>query len=507
MEDFQEDPVSREAHRVFGIRYLFPWQRLVIANILDAVNASHNPDVEYDELYDEDGVLRGRQIVLLPTGAGKSLCFQIPALLLQGPTLVIYPLLALMGDQLRRMHEGGLKPAIFRGGQSREEREAQFRRLAGTDGQEKARLIIANPEVLAGDRVKDRIAAAGCQHIAIDEAHCVSEWGDSFRPAYLELKNILTAIPAPAVTAFTATASSFVLSRISEILFDGQAHIVHGDSNRPNIRYSVRHAAVKDVALIRELSVRERPAIVFCSTRGRCERIALLLREVFNDRDIRFYHAGLERSEKTEVESWFLANPRGILVATVAYGMGVDARGIRTVIHRDPSPTVEAYIQEAGRGGRDGKEAEAILLWNSEDARRIATLAGTIQGERAAILGQLASGGRCRREVLLEALGDGERGTVCTGCDICDGTAEHIEKDIECVFRFIQKNNRILSRAAAEEILYMQANRNALLRNGTFLWRHSDITAMIDALEKQGRIGEYTGWLRKGALYTIQRKG
>lgn len=389
------DPVESAAEDSFGIPYLFPWQRLVIANILDAVNAEIEAkrekagiaETDDERLYDEDGALRGRQIVLLPTGAGKSLCFQVPTLLLPGPTLVIYPILALMADQERRMTECNLDPAIFRGGQSREEREAQLARLEGRDGKPPARLIIANPEVLAAGKespdgqtparrqsLLDRIAARGVSHIAIDEAHCVSEWGDTFRPTYLELGAIIKRLSPPAVTAFTATASPPVLDRIASALFNGSAHLVRGESDRPNILYSVNQCVAKEPALIREVARRKRPMIVFCATRGGVERMAVLLGEFFGRDDVRYYHAGLERSEKTTTEQWFFAHEAGILVATCAYGMGVDKKNIRTVIHRDAPPTVEAYVQEAGRGGRDGEISEAVLLWSPEDRRRAARL-------------------------------------------------------------------------------------------------------------------------------------
>ena len=328
------DPVTEVAQKHFGIEYLFPWQRLVVANILDAVEAVKEAEVAAratmsagtagtvttarsaatvttpasaatyaegspgDELHDEDGVLRGNQIVLLPTGAGKSLCFQVPALMLEGATLIVYPLLALMGDQQRRMNQGGLDPALFRGAQTREEREAQFKRLEGRDGRPPARLVIANPEVLQGEEVLSRIAKRGVDHIAIDEAHCISEWGDTFRPVYLEIKKIAERLKPRAVTAFTATASPRTLARIAEALFDGRAHIVRGDTDRPNITYSVYHCRAKDASLIREVARRERPMIVFCATRGGTERAAHLLRETLEDTDIRFYHAGLQKKRK-----------------------------------------------------------------------------------------------------------------------------------------------------------------------------------------------------------------
>ena len=231
-EIFCDDPAVLAAMESFGIKYLFPWQRLVIANIMDAASG-------------ENQEVLGNQIVLLPTGAGKSMCFQVPAMLLSGPTLVIYPLLALMTDQQRRMEEGGIKCVVFRGGQSAEERENSFKMI-----EEGAKIIIANPEVLSSPALLERLKACGIQHVAIDEAHCVSEWGDSFRPAYLELGRILKELAVPVVTAFTATASPEVLSRVAEVLFEGSAHIVRSESDRPNIHYYVRSAPAKKTAAL-----------------------------------------------------------------------------------------------------------------------------------------------------------------------------------------------------------------------------------------------------------------
>ena len=202
-EFFYCDEATLAAQKSFGIKFLFPWQRLVIANILDSSGAE-NKDFEIDgQINENDGVCRGKQIVLLPTGAGKSLCFLTPALLLDGPTLVMYPLLALMADQQRRMQEGSLSCVVFKGGQTQEEREENFRKIEC--GQ--ARVILANPEVLQNEKIICRLKKCGIAHIAIDEAHCVSEWGDSFRPAYLTLGKIIKELGVKTVTAFTATAS------------------------------------------------------------------------------------------------------------------------------------------------------------------------------------------------------------------------------------------------------------------------------------------------------------
>ena len=511
------DAVSICARTVFGIPALYPWQRLVIANILDAVHAAEaverpsnsvfaeGQDNDFpagtgeplSELYDEDGVLRGRQIVLLPTGAGKSLCFQVPALLLDKPTLIIYPLLALMSDQMRRMCEGNLEPVLFRGGQSREERAAQYARLEGTDGKPPAKLIIANPEILMQEEVLNRIAKRGIAHLAIDEAHCVSEWGDSFRPAYQTLKQVIETLKPPAVTAFTATAGNEVLKRIGEVLFDGQAHLVRGESDRTNIAYYVRQCRVKAPALLQEVMQRPRPMVIFCATRNGTEQTAAFLRYTLRDRAIRFYHAGLQRDEKDEVEQWFHRHDNAILVTTCAWGMGVDKKNVRTVIHLNPSPTAEAYVQEAGRGGRDGNPAQAVLLWSPEDKARIALLPEK-QRKRAEILVSFAESGRCRREVLLEALGEvravplraGDESIACSGCDICNGTALLYPQDERELITFIAANKR---KFTAPELI-------RILHENLPLWRAGDISSLVSQLIDEGSIYRSNTFFWKGAL-------
>ncbi len=517
--DKSEDAVALCAKTVFGISTLYPWQRLAIANILDAVHAAEarmqideknhenkngiiqalveNKEGEsLTELYDEDGIMRGRQIVLLPTGAGKSLCFQVPALLLDGPTVVIYPLLALMSDQFRRMHEGGIEPVIFRGGQSSEERAVQLGRMEGTDGKPPAKLIIANPEILSTGNLLERIAACNVSHLVIDEAHCVTEWGDSFRPAYLQLKPIIQKLNPPAVTAFTATASPAVLSRISEILFDGRAHLVRGESDRPNIIYFVKHCRIKTPALLEEVEKRKKPMVIFCSSRRGTEQTAALLRFHFNNDNIRFYHAGLQREEKTEVEQWFHSNKNGILVTTCAWGMGVDKKDVRTVIHKDPPPTAEAYIQEAGRGGRDGTEAEAVLLWSPDDKSLIDSLPQK-QRLRAKVIAECAESGRCRREILLEALGErkavaatpDEEVIACSGCDICFKTAVQTCGDETMFLKFIKKNKRVFTQneAASKISGYLK------------FWRAGDVNKLITNLLNSGLI-KHSGFLWQNTL-------
>jgi ATP-dependent DNA helicase RecQ len=263
-------------------------------------------DEDDEDKADSDRECLGRQIVILPTGAGKSLCFQLPAMLAEGPTLVIYPILGLMSDQERRLEERGFSPVVLRGGQSGEEREAVWEKLRS--GQSK--FIIANPEVLLTPQVIARLEGLKIIHIVIDEAHCVSEWGESFRPSYLEIRKITEAAKAPIITAFTATASAQVLEKIETYIFgDSGALRIIGNPDRRNISYAARGCIVKNLA-VRDLILKnQRPAIVFCSSRKGTEKLTGYLRNELSElgmpwaKEIRFYHAGLEREEKKDRKS------------------------------------------------------------------------------------------------------------------------------------------------------------------------------------------------------------
>ncbi|MDR1904840.1 MAG: RecQ family ATP-dependent DNA helicase [Treponema sp.] len=471
----ETDPLNAAAQALFGVSYLFPYQRLVITNILEAAEAAgipiHWPTTGGSAAADlgagaateveADRESRDRQIVILPTGAGKSLCFQLPAMLLAGPTLVIYPILSLMADQERRLQERGFMPVILRGGQSPEERSALWERIHSGKG----RFIIANPEVLLTASVLGRLKEFGIVHIVIDEAHCVSEWGEQFRPRYRDIARIVAAAGGPAgrvpvVTAFTATASPPVLEKIEQLVFGGSgAHRIIGNPDRSNISYAAQGCILRDLA-VRDLLIKHpKPAIVFCSSRKGTEKLArYLIHELGGQgpQTIRFYHAGLSREEKTAGERWFLTHPQGILIATCAYGMGVDKTDIRTVIHRDCPPSVEAYLQESGRVGRDGLPARAILLWGPDDERsmkRVCSAANRIR------LSQLLSYARaprgCRREALLRLLtyeGTGETpGLDC--CDVCAGTAVPTLREEASLLGFFKNNRRRYTLAEVARVL------------------------------------------------------
>lgn len=310
------DEVTAKVQEAFGITYLYPWQRIVIANIVDSFTYTQEEKLaqeQDDSLCTDKSFYTGRQIVLLPTGAGKSLCFLTPALILDGPTLVIYPLLALMADQKRRIDQGGLGCVIFKGGQTQEERDENFQKL-----KEGAKMILANPEVLQDKCLIKKLSQCNIKHLAIDEAHCVSEWGDSFRPAYLTLGSIIRELNIPAVTAFTATASPKVLERISEILFEGKAHLVRSDSDRPNLRYNVINCYSKKKTALKLALEKEKPLIIFCGTRGKAEDMARELLPLMGSDRVKFYHAGLEKEEKKEIEQWFFDKNDAILCTTCA---------------------------------------------------------------------------------------------------------------------------------------------------------------------------------------------
>jgi ATP-dependent DNA helicase RecQ len=498
------DCLSVAVQELFGLPYLFPYQRLVISNILEAAEAAgiavnwpegcvepgwetaavsqkygksgeksekneEKTGEEENSAYEtrQDGESYGRQIVILPTGAGKSLCFQFPAMLLGGPTLVLYPILSLMADQQRRLEQQGLSPVLLRGGQSEEERRTLWDKIKSGA----SRFIIANPEVLLTDRMKEKLQTLNIAHVVIDEAHCVSEWGESFRPAYLQIGEIITACGNPLVTAFTATASAPVLEKIEKYVF-GETHgpeirRIIGNPDRSNIRYAAKGCVLRNLAVRDILLTSELPAIVFCSSRPGTEKLASWLSVEFNQirpdplPEPRFYHAGLSREEKDEIEKWFFNNKRGVLVATCAYGMGVDKADIRTVIHRDCPPSVEAYLQESGRAGRDGHASRAILLWGPEDEKRLSLAKNDAEKRRLTeLLSYAGNAVDCRRSALLGLLNyEGSADSPEHNCcDVCDNEAAGYLREEAAVMEFFRKNKRSYSIEEAARIMSQAQN-------------------------------------------------
>lgn len=436
-EALTDDPIAVLAKERFGIDYLFPLQRMAVAGVLDGAEA-------------EEPV---RQMILFPTGFGKSLCFQLPALLAPGPTLVVYPLLALMNDQRRSLEKRGIPCVLFRGGMDNIEREKGIAALR----EGKIKIGITNPECLSSPGLARLIATLTVFHLAIDEAHCVSEWGESFRPAYLKLGECIKSINPKVVSAFTATASPQVGEAIARYLFGDHSYsLITADMDKPNIHYSVELSVSPNRSLIRLVQALPRPLIVFDQSRPGVRLLCEFLHNRGID-EVKFYHAGLSREEKEAVEDWFMKSEGGILVSTCAYGMGVDKKNIRSVLHYSAPPSVEAYIQESGRAGRDGNLARAVLikdLWKEAPGREsaapaqkqtaappipVASQATAAREARKKAFMEYGKSTDCRRASLLRLMG-GELSSPCSGCDVCDGSAADEPEGLAELRRFYALN-------------------------------------------------------------------
>ncbi len=389
MEQEEFELIIRER---LGIRYLRPYQTLIIRHILDNMERDRNTYV----------------LASLPTGSGKTLCFTAPMLLMKGITICIYPLLALISDQERRFKESGLNPVVLRGGMTVEERNAQFKKLINGE----SRLIVTNVEMLLClidnkelDRIKERI-----ETVVIDEVHTILEWGESFRPALLEIDKILTYLAPKNIFAFSATINSEIGKKIISLIFDGKKpYIVHGSADRENIYYhAVRTLSMKH-DMLKILENKEmRPAVVFCSSR---EKTEVLAEEISKQGfDCKYYHAHMEKEEKKKTEEWFFSSKSGVLFATIAYGMGVSKDDIRSIIHTFIPPDASSFLQESGRAGRDGKEAHSFILYSPGDKSKIT---------------DIFSGDECIRRRLLEEMNEEVENRECLFCSHCTADSYH----------------------------------------------------------------------------------
>jgi ATP-dependent DNA helicase RecQ len=314
-----------------------------------------------------EAVLRGEDVVaVMPTGGGKSLCYQLPALLLDGVTLVVSPLIALMKDQVDALVELGHEATFVNS--TLDASEVRERLRQATEG--RVKLLYVAPERLSSPRFLEAVASMKIARLAVDEAHCISQWGHDFRPDYARLGELRTLVGNPPTAAFTATATKDVREDVVRQLGLREPHVFVAGFERPNLRLVVRRpgsVAEKQQYLDEAIDGSGTPAIVYAATRKNVELVATHL----TARGVRAaaYHGGLEPAERERVQDQFMSSEKPVIVATNAFGMGVDKRDIRLVVHYDLPGSVEAYYQEAGRAGRDGKPADCVLLYNYADVR------------------------------------------------------------------------------------------------------------------------------------------
>lgn len=331
---------------IFGHDTLRPGQQEVIERVMQGVNT----------------------LAVLPTGGGKSLCYQFPAVLLGGLTIVVSPLIALMRDQVETLQGEGICARRWDSTLQEEEIESLLQELASGE----VKLLYVSPERLAAEPLCSVLRALKVALIAIDEAHCVSEWGHSFRPAYITLVKVVRKIKPERVLALTATASPKVAREIRKVFRILKRDQVQTSFHRPNLHF---HATVcsdkkKASSLLASLSVSGRlPAIVYATRRETVESLATYLRQ--HGLDARAYHAGMSSDARAEVQDLFVDGGFPVICATIAFGMGVDMAGVRSVIHYQPPKSPEGWMQESGRAGRDGKTSHCELLISDSDQRML----------------------------------------------------------------------------------------------------------------------------------------
>ena len=391
-------------HDVFGFQTFRPGQEEIVHTVAEGQNT----------------------LAIMPTGGGKSLCYQLPALLREGVTVVISPLIALMRDQVRALRAAGVEAGALTSGNTEEETRAVWEALE----EGRLKLLYIAPERLAAGSSMGMLRRIGVSLIAVDEAHCVSQWGHDFRPDYLRIGELRRALDVP-LAAFTATADAETQDEIVQKLFDGQTpqtflrgfdrpniHLAFAEKDRPRQQVTAFVAARKGQS-----------GIVYCGTRAKTETLAKALRD--DGHNACHYHGGMDAEDRRHVEHRFSTEDGLIVVATVAFGMGVDKPDIRWVVHADLPKSIEAYYQEIGRAGRDGAPAETLTLFGADDIRlrRSQIDEGLAPPERRladharlnALLG-LAEALECRRTTLLGYFGEEAQG--CGNCDLCDRPPE-----------------------------------------------------------------------------------
>ena len=432
------DPVlqaRRVLREVFGFADFRPGQEAAIAALLAGRHA----------------------LTVMPTGSGKSLCFQIPALVTGGLTVVVSPLIALMQDQVAALRLAGVAADCINSANERSQNVAAWRRAAAGE----TRLLYMAPERLMTERMLAALARLPVTLFAIDEAHCISQWGPAFRPEYADLCRLRDMFPGVPIAALTATADVVTRNDIAEKLFGGRVEQFVLGFDRPNIRLTVEMKREWKLQLPRFVARHEgESGIVYCLSRNKTEEAAGIL-TAHGARALP-YHAGMEKEEREAHQNVFMTEPGVVIVATIAFGMGIDKADVRYVFHTDLPGSVEAYYQEIGRAGRDGAPAEAHMLYGLEDIRMRRRFieeedAGTERKRREhrrldALLGYCEAPA-CRRVALLDYFG--ERIGPCGNCDGCLHPAERHDgtEEARMILSAVQRSGQRFGAAHVIDIL------------------------------------------------------
>jgi len=395
-----------------------------------------------------DSALKGRDVmVLLPTGGGKSLCYQIPALLFPNVTVVVTPLLSLMKDQVDQLRELGIAAAYINSQLDRQQQMQVMNQLQHGE----IKILYVAPERLLQYRFLEHLRHCGVSMFAIDEAHCLSHWGHDFRADYLRLNTLKAEFPNVPVMALTATADKATRFDIAYQLQLQDPFVHVGSFDRPNLRYTIEEKFKPLSQLLKFLdSQKDQAGIVYCSSRARVDDVAEKLKSKgFN---AAAYHAGWDNDHRITVQEQFQRDQIQIVVATVAFGMGINKPNIRFVVHYDLPKTIESYYQETGRAGRDGLPAECLLFFDLADVPRVKRLISDnpneervkVELQRFNAMAALADAQTCRRQSLLNYFNEPTR-EKCGNCDICldppksfDGLVL-AQQAMSCIYRSGQK--------------------------------------------------------------------